>query len=350
MFEQINNILLQHGYRRVPLNVSGIYFHLQQMEHSGYAIVTIDETSGTFLTREQFLHISEQIRQYLMKQDCYTTNFLYLLITDQTESGRRLFEDNDCYWILSPQSRQFLVYETQNAFFEPLRRSFEQLFPPSAGLRSEAAASRSTSSARPGYTRKYLTCNTLLVAVNVIIFLFTNLMDLFQHYEWLDLGALSWQEVFQHHQYYRLITSMFLHSDLDHIFNNMLVLFFIGKYLEEQVGQMRYAVIYFSTGIIAGFTSMVYNMFQHTNVVSIGASGAIFGLMGALLTIVLLKKGRGQELNFRQLLFMCLFSLYGGLTSEGVDNAAHIGGFLSGILITLILCWKERREEKVNLC
>lgn len=353
MFRQINQILLQHGYQNITLNISGLYFHLCRQGKSGYAVITIDETSGNLLTREQFFHISEQIRDYLIRQDCRTTSFLYLLVTNHPQSSHRLFSDHDCYWIISPQTDQFLVYENQNPFFEPLRRSLEQLFPITASDDSSRRTGyRASAPDTPVFSdstfqlKSLLTCSTYLVVVNIIIFLFTDFSSAFQHYDWLDSFALSWQEVFQKHQYYRLFTSLFLHSDLDHIFNNMLVLLIIGRYLENYVGQIRYLIIYFSSGIIAGCTSMVYNMIQNNTVVSIGASGAIFGLMGALLTIVLLKKGRRQELNVRQILFMVLFSLYGGFTSQGVDNAAHVGGFLGGILITAILCIKERRNTR----
>lgn len=194
--------------------------------------------------------------------------------------------------------------------------------------------------------KRVLTCNHIFIFINILLFLLTDLVGIFIDFSWIETYGLSWREVFQNKEIYRLITSMFLHADLDHIFNNTLVLLMIGDYMEQQIGSLRYFILYFSTGIIAGFTSMVYNMFQNSYTISIGASGAIFGLIGALLMTVIFQRGRHQEFNLRQMLFMVFFSLYGGFTSQGVDNAAHIGGFLGGMLLTTIMCLKERRDTE----
>ena len=192
-----------------------------------------------------------------------------------------------------------------------------------------------------------LPCTICLVVINVAIFLLTDFMELFLQSDTLiTRGAQSWQSVIFQHQYYRLLTSMFLHNGLDHIFNNMIVLFFLGSCLEQMLGRLRYLIIYFSSGILAGCTSIVYNMIQNTNVVSVGASGAIFGLMGGLLAVVLVKKSKRAEFEPRQLLFAIFISLYGGFTSHTVDNAAHVGGFAAGFLITAILCLIERQDTK----
>ena len=75
--------------------------------------------------------------------------------------------------------------------------------------------------------------------------------------------------------------------------------------------------------------------------VSAGASGAIFGLLGALLWVVIRNKGRVGRLTKRGMLFMVLFSLYVGFTSAGVDNAAHIGGLVCGFLAAVLLYRKR---------
>lgn len=192
---------------------------------------------------------------------------------------------------------------------------------------------------------KGFSVNIVLIICNVILFLITDFFGIFLESDWLNAVGLTWQNVVHNQEYYRLITSMFFHADVHHLFNNMLVMFVIGEYVESYIGHRKYFILYFSTGIIAGFTSMVYNMFRNSYIISIGASGAIFGLMGALLMTVILQKGR-REFNLRQMLFMVFFSLYGGFTSQGVDNAAHIGGFLGGVILTAIMCLKERRDTR----
>lgn len=346
MFQKIETILKNQGYQKVSLNVPGLYFHLFPQETTSYAVVSIDETTGTLLTKEQFIHISEQIREYLAGHDFRINHFLYLLLTEQPSSAERLFSEHDCYWVIQPASGQFRVYENWNAFYSPLRTALEQLFFSPAGS-METAPEKQGASGSFSVKHSLLSCTFILVIMNVAIFLLTDFAELFfQSDRLIEQGAISWQDVIFNRQYYRILTSMFLHLGLDHIFNNMLVLYFIGSYLEQIVGKRCFTAIYFFSGILAGCTSIVYNMIQHTVVISVGASGAIFGLMGALLTVVLLKRNRGTEMDARRLLFSIFISLYGGFTSQGVDNAAHIGGFIGGILITAILCLTERRDTK----
>lgn len=185
--------------------------------------------------------------------------------------------------------------------------------------------------------RRYLLSATfVLILINVLVFLKTDVADLTGGEDiWIDKGCLSWYHFFYHHQYYRIFTCMFLHGGIDHIFNNMLCLFFMGSFLEQHIGTLRFLILYFSSGIIAGFTSMVYNMLLGINTLSIGASGAIFGITGGLLALVLFHRN-DMEIDYRQMIFAAFLSLYSGLTDQGVDNAAHLGGFLGGLLLGLL--------------
>ncbi len=190
--------------------------------------------------------------------------------------------------------------------------------------------------------------NLTIIIINIIVFILTDFLSLpFRGNYIIDAGSLSWDRVLNYHEYYRIITSTFLHADIDHIFNNMLVLFFLGTYIEQYMGRIKYLIIYFSSGIIAGFTSMVYNMLRYDYTESIGASGAIFGIMGALLYILIIRHRKYHDLDLRRVAFMIFLSLYGGFTSQGVDNAAHVGGFISGIITAVLLNlihFRERQE------
>ena len=190
--------------------------------------------------------------------------------------------------------------------------------------------------------RDYLyTVTAVLVLVNVVIFLQTDFTSLTGHENiWIERGALSWHSVFLEHEYYRMLTSMFLHRDIEHISNNMLILFFFGIYMEQQLGKIRYLILYFCSGLLAGCTSMVYNMMQNDYITSIGASGAIFGVMGGYFTLLVLRR-RENGISWNQLIFAIFLSIYSGVATQGVDNAAHIGGLAAGILIALIFNFTE---------
>ena len=80
--------------------------------------------------------------------------------------------------------------------------------------------------------------------------------------------------------------------------------------------------------------------------VSAGASGAIFGLIGALLYVAIRNRGRIGDISGKGIIFMIILSLYYGFTSTGVDNMAHIGGVLSGFLLSILLYWKRNRKSR----
>ncbi|NLJ90377.1 MAG: rhomboid family intramembrane serine protease [Clostridiales bacterium] len=186
--------------------------------------------------------------------------------------------------------------------------------------------------------------NTVLIVTNILIYIIVNIISRESGRDHLVLhGALYWPAIVHTHEYYRLLTYMFLHANITHLSNNMLVLFFLGDNLERAAGKWRFLVLYFGSGIIAGLVSMYYNMVKHYNVISVGASGAIFGVVGAMVNIVIRNKGRLENISARQMVLFVIFSLYGGLTSQGVDNAAHIGGLISGFLLAGLLYRKPKK-------
>ena len=193
-------------------------------------------------------------------------------------------------------------------------------------------------------TQKLPWCNIIIIVLNVLVFLYTDLFAYSQNDAIVNAGALSWYAVLEQGQWYRLLTCMFLHSNLEHIFNNMLILGYVGSCLEEKIGSIRYGILYLASGILAGCASMGYNMLQNDNVVSIGASGAIFGVIGAMLFVVLARRNEEDRYTVRQIAVMAALSLYGGLTSQGVDNAAHFGGFIAGFILAWILTMLQKRR------
>lgn len=191
--------------------------------------------------------------------------------------------------------------------------------------------------------------NAIIVGLNILIFVFVDLSNSSENTEWmLKCGAMYWPYVLERGEYYRLFTSMFLHFGVTHLFNNMLILWFIGGTLEQRIGAVRFAVIYFLSGILAGSFSMGYNIMSGQTPVSAGASGAIFGVIGALLYVVLQNRGHTGGFTKRQMLVFIFLSLYGGFTSQGVDNIAHVGGFLSGFLLALICYRRPKDKEQID--
>ena len=177
-----------------------------------------------------------------------------------------------------------------------------------------------------------------LILINVLVFIAVELTGTSQNaWHVLDYGAAYTPYIVQNGEVYRLFTSMFLHFGIEHLVNNMLVLFVLGSRLEQVIGKLRFLFIYLAGGIAGNIFSLILELRNRDFSVSAGASGAVFGVMGAMIYVVIRNKGWLGDLSMRQILVMAVFSLYFGFTSEGVDNAAHVGGLICGFIMAVLL-------------
>ena len=145
-------------------------------------------------------------------------------------------------------------------------------------------------------------------------------------------------------EYYRLLTSMFLHSGLLHLFFNMYALYIIGPQVESFFGKTKYLIIYLLSGISGSLLSVAFNV----NTVSVGASGAIFGLFGALLYFGYNYRGYLGNVIKSQILPVVIINLIFGFISTGVDVAGHIGGLIGGIIVSSVLGSSDEKGIDIN--
>ena len=181
-----------------------------------------------------------------------------------------------------------------------------------------------------------------LVAINSIVFVMLEIMGDTQNSEFMaHMGAVWPPYILKQGQYWRLLTATFMHFGFDHILNNMLILVCAGMILEDALGHVKYLILYLIAGI--GGSTLSYLQMLHSGdyAVAAGASGAIFGIIGALLWIVIVHKGRYETLTGKGLFFMIVISLYYGIHTGGVDNWGHIGGLIMGFLMGILFYRKK---------
>lgn len=184
-----------------------------------------------------------------------------------------------------------------------------------------------------------------LVIVNVVVFIIYDFFDSRLY----DLGMLNVSGVVVNREYGRIIWSMFLHADINHLFSNMLILFFLGSMIEKEIGHICYGILYFLSGIGAGLLSVFYKLMTYRPAPSLGASGAVFGLDGVLLAMVFLWHERLPNVTTTRVVLMIVLSLYSGFTGGNIDNAAHIGGLLVGFLGGCAVCLIQRRKYRKTI-
>lgn len=143
-------------------------------------------------------------------------------------------------------------------------------------------------------------------------------------------------------EWYRLFTAMFLHFGAEHLANNMILLAAAGSKLEAAVGPVRYLVIYTGAGLAGNLLSFYVMVQTGDAAVCAGASGAVFGIIGALVWTAIRNKGKFEGLTTRGLLLMVALCLYYGITTAGVDNWAHVGGAAGGFFLCILLYRKSQ--------
>lgn len=351
--QELDKFFIDKAFRNVEVNAEGIRVYYHTAEEICYLIIVYSLVT-TILTREQQENIKRQVRERFLQAGFARVNLLSLVMTGQPQTANKLFGENEKFWILDVSAGRVMLYEDQEGDFCGLRKSLEELL---FGRREEGDTDKSGTDSSDGELKQYLSlCNIVIIAANILVFLFCEWKGSTEDTAFLlGHGALCADNVLEYHEYYRLITYMFLHGGIDHLFNNMLILLFIGSNLERTAGRLKYLLIYFGSGILAGVVSMSYNTSIDRYVVCVGASGAIFGVVGALAYIILLNRGKVENLTTRQIILFILLSLYGGFTSQGVDNAAHIGGLAAGFLLALLLYRRPagkkqaRRQKRGNI-
>ncbi len=188
-----------------------------------------------------------------------------------------------------------------------------------------------------------------LIGINVAIFLFM----LFAHYfsksfytfdDYLNLYCV-YGPFIKMGEYYRIFTGMFLHGSIMHLVLNMYALYVIGSQIESFMGKTKFIIIYLFSGFLGNLLSITLGDYA-----SVGASGAIFGLLGALLYFGYHYRVYLGNVLKSQIIPIILLNLLIGFIVPSIDNIAHIGGLIGGILISIALGvkYKSSTFEKVN--
>ena len=347
----VGEILAGSGYRfrqGVPQEV-GIYYRYYQ--EGFHVVLVVDQRYGYRLTSDQHKVMVERVMGSFYHPQGFLPDFPYgfpvyhvevltLLVAEATEQVRTLCMQCCDIWVCSPADGRLLIYENQPGEFFGLRQKMEQ------GV-STGTADRSNPGSILASTgiRQFPFITVGLVAINVLVYLVMELLGDTPGGDSVVLyGGIYPPYLFLEHQWWRLLTAGFLHFGAGHLINNMVILFFMGERMERAVGHLRMLVVYLAS--LLGGSLLSYGMMLYTGdyALSAGASGAVFGVIGGFLWVVLLHRGRMEDITLRRLVFMIVMSIYYGFSSSGIDNWGHIGGVVTGFVISMILY--HRKPQK----
>lgn len=183
----------------------------------------------------------------------------------------------------------------------------------------------------------------ILIVLNLMVFLYG---VLYGNDELISMFGNNY-ELVQNGEFYRLFTCMFVHADILHILFNMIALYSIGPVVERYYGKSKFLLIYLVSGLLGSIFSGV---FMTADSISIGASGAIFGLLGSICYFTYYYRATLQGILRGSIMPVIIINLVIGFISSSIDLSAHIGGLLGGILVSMAIGIgdKHRKSDQIN--
>ncbi len=198
-----------------------------------------------------------------------------------------------------------------------------------------------------------LSLNIWIILINVLLFLVFSILISSKILS-LDSIALQPANIFAGKYLWTFITSMFMHAGVFHLFVNMLSLFFIGSLVEKILGKKRYLWFYLISGLIAGLFFVICSLIftADFNAYAVGASGALFGLVGLLvfltpnLPVYVMFIPIPIKIKYAAIGLLVVLWIISATTSLGIGNTAHLGGLIAGLIYGIYL--RRRYPNKVR--
>ena len=296
-------------------------------------------------------HILKQIKRKMLS---FSTNILSILTeVGDNFSSSIIKDDKNYHTIVLDSENSIRENELLNKYFSDLKNSLEYRedgFYLINKITFDISKKNIEESEKRNkmFKEKKPTVTYLIILINLIVF---GLMYVFgngsENIDTLIKFGANYAPLTKSGEYYRLITSAFLHIGVIHLLCNLYALYVIGPQIEQFFGRVKYILIYLFSAIMGSLFTLVLS---GDNTVSAGASGAIFGLFGAILYFGYTYRGYIGNAIISQIVPVILLNLFIGLTSTNIGNAAHIGGLVGGYVMSLALGADidESRSQKIN--
>lgn len=324
----LQSLLLQKDFRPVQqpegTPVFGLYIRIENPVCCVLALQPHDNAAH----REDIAAFAEELQKQLAQIQCTQLICLYLTIGTESLAEVRPLADTDRMGSLHHIAWH---YATDTEALQIADGSPDKLMGIEKLLHMAAAGEElPKDTLRKDTTGKRPAATFSIFAVCAALLLY-GMVTGQNEFLW-ERFSVSRETVLGQGQYYRLITAMFCHGSIMHLAANSIYLFYFGSRAELLLGKGRYLALYFIAGICGGLCSVFLGHYA-----SIGASGAIFGLLGAMLILTREKGSRYTGMNYATMILLAFTALAMGFLDVGVDNWAHLGGFLSGALVFFLM-------------
>lgn len=318
-----------------------IFFAAKRVNSIIYAVSVINYVGFEKITSEDYNNILRSFRESIQDIEGYEFRLLQIVCTYDVQNCLEIASGFYPYWIVDIQNERVMIYENQPASFLDVSDIVDDT------LNGISYSFSDDFGGKSGIVRRFPVVTAIIILINIAVFLYMeitgsteDILFMLQH------GALNYEAVVLKGEYYRIITHFFMHHGIEHLFNNMLVLAVIGYYFESLLGKIQYMAIYMLSGIISGTVSLFWYNYFGQEVVSVGASGAVFGLCGVMITFILADRKNFGKIGITRIVLFLILTLYSGVGDSSIDNVAHVTGFILGALMAILLLGYRKLRSK----
>lgn len=341
MDEKISEYLINQGYTPVSSSIPQVRVYFRVDDALAMAVLLIDGRN-MIISTDAFAAMKEKIRLMFANKGYTNIRLFSLFMTLNVMNFGAIGTREELSWIVDLTENRLCILDNEVADFDGLRVGLEQLLyedgntmrPTIAGVLSDFIL------------RSKAPVTLALILINIIVFTALSFMGSTEDaYFMVEHGALSLNKIMANFEFYRIFSSVFMHFGMEHLAANMLALWVFGERVEKAVGKIRFLILYIISGIVGNLVSLFISYMSGSSAVSAGASGAVFGIIGALFAIVIVNRGKYGDLTGGRAIFLVLYSVFSGFSGEGIDNAAHIGGLVTGLLLGFVLYRQDTAEQ-----
>lgn len=329
---QLEKLILQKDFQCIS---QGIYLRI---EHPICYLLAVQSVQDDIPIRQEIVRrMAAQMQQKSAEVNCTQTICLYLCIGTQPAYTPTVLEDTARLGTLHHIAWYF---DLQTMQLHPAADSPKKLLGLEKYLQMAVKGEtlpQDHLSNMPMIRKPVVTWGIWVICVILLCF---GMLDGTQQ-DLLTTYCMSRSAVLEAGEYYRLFTSLFFHVGWMHLAANSVYLLYFGMRSEALLGHVRFLVLYFLSGLGGSLCSLFFSGDP-----AVGASGAIFGLLGAMLFVTKQKGARYSGMNYATMLLLAISALGMGWLDVGVDNWAHLGGFLTGLVVVLCMMYFPRHTKQ----
>lgn len=357
MKEKLSSFLLLEGF--IPATKDHGDFEIYLKNETGFVTVLMVFLlrSGVRFESSDYNTLKTRALKLLEENHLPEMHSLFLVMTEDVDRALEATKGDRNAWVMDLSANALIIPEDRVEDFYGMKGMFTRFLMNPSGAQEVLNQVRreldeTIEKQRKTEQKKSIQAVPWVSIGIASLCLVTGILSFVLGESFTDALSLDPVAIFERHQWYRLVTYLYVHADLSHYMNNMVMLYLEGTTLENAFGRWKYLALYHLLGMIAGLGSLAFKVYSGTDVPTVGASGAIMALLGVILylTIRNIRAFRvGAVYRIFIMVLLAFYSVYEGFKTPGVDNAAHVAGMAAGIIAgiawDLILRYKRKTKQ-----